>query len=128
MSKLIKAVANTIESARKNLSIERIGRAQTVLALSGYALLLLSEPALAQSLRATGESIFNTIYGVVGVFGGIAGLVAAINWKSGNFLGTRDPKQAFINVLLGTGLAFGIVGIIQFVKTSVGSSSGISGV
>lgn len=128
MTKLIKAVASTIGSARKNLSIERIGRAQTVIALSGYALLLLSEPALAQSLRQTGESIFNTIYGIVGVVGGIAGLVAALNWKAGNFLATRDPKQAFINVLLGTGLAFGIVGIIQFVKTAVGTSSGISGV
>lgn len=96
--------------------------------LCGYAALFVASPADAQSLRATAESIFNQIYGLVGVLGAIAILVCAINWKTGNFLGAHDPKKTFITSMIGTGFAFGVVGIVQFLKASVGSSSGISGV
>lgn len=123
-----KAALSKLNAARKSITIERIGRIQSVALIGGYALLVVSDPAMAQSLRSTGESIFNTLYGIVGVVGGIASLGSAMNWKAGNFLGARDPKQTFINSLIGTGLAFGTVGIIQFIKGAVGTNSGISGV
>ena len=65
---------------------------------------------------------------LVGVLGAIACLVCAINWKTGNFLGAHDPKKAFITSMIGTALAFGVVGIVPFIKSSGGTSTGISGV
>jgi hypothetical protein len=100
----------------------------TAFVLTGYLALFAAEPAMAQSLRAAGENIFNTLYGLVGVVGGISGLVATINWKGGNFLGVQDPKKTFFNTLVGTGLGFGIVGIIQFIKSLASGGSGISGI
>lgn len=83
--------------------------------------------AAAQSLRQTGVNIFNVIYGVVGVIGAIACLLTLLNWVTGNWLGRDDPKKIFLQALLGTALAFGVVAILQFVKDMVGgSASGIS--
>ena len=83
--------------------------------------------ASAQSLRQTGVNIFNVIYGVVGVIGAIACLLTLLNWVTGNWLGRDDPKKIFLQALLGTALAFGVVAILQFVKDMVGgSASGIS--
>jgi hypothetical protein len=86
-----------------------------------------TECAVAQSLRQTGVNIFNVIYGVVGVIGAIACLLTLLNWVTGNWLGRDDPKKIFLQALLGTALAFGVVAILQFVKDMVGgSASGIS--
>jgi hypothetical protein len=117
-----------LRAALKKVTIERVGRVYSIACLVGYTALVMSDAATAQSLRATGESVFNTIYGIVGVAGGIAVVTSAVNWKMGNFLGARDPKQAMIHSVVGTGIAFGGVGIVQAIKTAVGSSSGISGV
>lgn len=105
-----------------------IARKYSISILCGYAALLFASPADAQTLRATAESIFNQIYGLVGVLGAIACLVCAINWKTGNFLGAHDPKKTFITSMIGTAFAFGVVGIVQFIKSSVAASTGISGV
>lgn len=110
------------------LSIEGVGRVYSVLCIIGYGLLLAADPASAQSLRSATESIYNEIYGVVGAVGGIAVVTSAINMKTGNFLGAQDPKKTFIHSIVGTGLAFGSVGIVQFIKTAAGSGSSISGV
>lgn len=128
MKKQVREAVSRIAAVRNKVTIERVARVYAVACVGIYGGLIMADPAAAQSLRATGESVFNTIYSCVGVFGGLACLVSAINWKMGNFLGARDPKHTFMQSLIGTGLAFGVVGIIQFVKTSVGSSSGITGV
>lgn len=91
------------------------------------ALAMAVDPVMAQSLKQAGVNIFNVIYGVVGVIGAIACLLTLLNWVTGNWLGRDDPKKIFFQSLLGTALAFAVVGIIQFVKDMVGgSASGIS--
>ncbi len=107
---------------------ERFSKTYTAVILAGYASLLVACPAEAQSLRQTAESIFNVIYGLVGVLGALAILVTAINWKMGNFLGGHDPKKMFITSMLGTAIAFGVVAIVVFIKGAVSTSGGISGV
>jgi hypothetical protein len=107
---------------------DSFARKYSVAVLCGYAALLVACPAEAQSLRATAESIFATIYGLVGVLGAIAILVCAINWKTGNFLGAHDPKKMFITSMIGTAFGFGVVSIVAFIKASVSTSTGISGV
>ena len=87
--------------------------------------------ALAQTTsgpRATLESIFNLIYGLVGVVAGIALLVTALNWKTGNWLGSHDPKKTFMTSVIGTGIAFGVVAIVAFIKASVSTGAGIGSV
>jgi hypothetical protein len=128
MKKQVREAVSRLAAVRKKVTIERVARVYAVACVGIYAGLIAADPAAAQSLRATGETIFNTLYSCVGVFGGIACLVSAINWKGGNFLGTRDPKATFMHSVLGTALGFGAVGIIQFIKGAVGSTSGISGV
>ncbi|WP_371436625.1 hypothetical protein [Polaromonas sp.] len=111
------------------IDISRVRRATTCARLAGgmAVLALAANPAMAQSLKQAGVSIFNVIYGVVGVIGAIACLVTLLNWITGNWLGRDDPKKIFFQALLGTALAFAVVGIIQFVKDMVGgSASGIS--
>ncbi len=78
--------------------------------------------------RSTLESIFNLIYGLVGVVAGIALLVTALNWKTGNWLGSHDPKKTFMTSVIGTGIAFGVVAIVAFIKASVTTGAGISSV
>lgn len=107
---------------------DKFARKYAMSILCGYAALLVASPADAQTLRATGESIFNQIYGLVGVIGAIACLVSVINWKTGNLLGAHDPKKTFISSMLGTALAFGVVGTVQFIKAAVATSNSISGV
>ena len=106
-----------------------VRRAGTAARLAGgiAVMALAVNPAMAQCLKQAGVSIFNVIYGVVGVIGAIACLVTLLNWITGNWLGRDDPKKIFFQALLGTALAFAVVGIIQFVKDMVGgSASGIS--
>ena len=119
-----------MKAGRFILAVQTEGFAKkySIVALCGYAALLIASPAEAQSLRATAESIFTTIYSLVGVLGAIAILVSAINWKTGNFLGAHDPKKMFITSMIGTALGFGVVAIVMFIKASVSSTSGISGV
>jgi hypothetical protein len=119
---------NAVKKLGAKINSERFSKAYATAVVVGYGLLLVANPAEAQSLRQTGETIFNTIYGLVGVLGGIAVLGAAINWKFGNLMGMQDPKKAFMSAIIGTGLAFGVVGIIQFVKGAVQTGGGISGV
>ena len=110
-------------------STTRLQRAVSAVKLAGGIAMLTvaASPAMAQSLKQAGVSIFNVIYGVVGVIGAIACLVTLLNWITGNWLGRDDPKKIFFQALLGTALAFAVVGIIQFVKDMVGgSASGIS--
>ncbi|ACD21630.1 hypothetical protein [Paraburkholderia phytofirmans] len=122
----IKAKTFTVE-ARKNVSFSRLYMTGCI---AGYGLLVLADPAAAQaSLRGATESLFNTLYGVVGAAGGVATLVSLINWKAGNFLGAQDPKKTTIHAIMGTAGAFGVVGIIQAIKAATsGSGSSISGV
>jgi hypothetical protein len=107
-------------------SPRKSGQSARVAAVPG-PLLLLADQAVAQSLRQTGVSIFEVIYSIVGVIGAIACLVTLLNWVTGNWLGRDDPRKLFFQGLLGTGLAFSVVAIVQFVKDAVGgSASGIS--
>lgn len=80
---------------------------------------LLANSANAASLLTTAQSIFTTMYTVVGAFGAIGVLVTGLNWAFGNFIGSGDPKKLFFQVLIGTGVAFGAVALIQFVKDMV---------
>jgi hypothetical protein len=107
---------------------DRFTKAYTAAVAMGYVALLLASPAEAQTLRQSAESVFNQIYGLVGVLGGLAILFSAINWKMGNVVGAHDPKKMFINSCVATGLAFGTVAIVQFIKGIVSTSGGISGV
>ena len=93
--------------------------------LLGIMLALFSQPAHAQSLKATATSIFTALYTIVGVCGAIATLVAGMNWAMGNFLGVHDPKKLFFQVLAGTAIAFGSVAIVQFIKDAVGGSGSV---
>lgn len=93
--------------------------------LLGIMVALFFQPAHAQSLKATGVSIFNALYTIIGVCGAIATLLAGLNWAMGNFLGVHDPKKLFFQVLAGTAIAFGSVAIIQFIKDAVGGSASI---
>jgi hypothetical protein len=89
--------------------------------------LALVEPASAQSLKQTGINIFTTMYALVGVVGAIACLVSLLNWITGNWLGREDPRKTFFTAAFGTGCAFGVVALIQFIKGSVGAdASGIN--
>lgn len=76
------------------------------------------------STKGTLVNIFNWIYGCMGVIAGIVLLVQIINAKAGNFLGTQDPRKQIVNTLIFTALAFGVVAIIQAIKTWVGSTGG----
>ena len=112
---------------RVDLRSARRAAACARLVCAAGALAMAVDPAMAQSLKQAGVNIFNVIYGVVGVIGAIACLLTLLNWVTGNWLGRDDPKKIFFQSLLGTALAFAVVGIIQFVKDMVGgSASGIS--
>lgn len=89
-----------------------------------FTVLMLSNPAHAQDLKATGVAVFNAIYAVVGVCGAIAVLVCGINWAWGNFLGREDPKKLFFQACLGTAIAFGAVALVSFLKDTLGASGG----
>ncbi len=117
---------NVIKNIAAIATGERFTKAYTVAIAAGYAALVVANPAEAQTLRAGAENVFNTIYGLVGVLGAIAVLLTAINWKMGGLIG-QDPKKYFINSLIGTGLAFGVVAIVQAIKDWFGSSGGVSG-
>lgn len=117
-------------AALNNTNAVKVQRAATIARLAvgvvGSAFLLI-EPASAQSLKQTGVSLFNAIYAMVGIIGAIACLLTLLNWVTGNWLGREDPRKLFLQALLGTALAFGVVAIIQFIKESVGAdASGIS--
>lgn len=118
-----------IKERLASMNSEQMASAYAKAVLFGYCMLLVAEPALAQegTLRRTGETIFNTIYGLVGVIGGIAVVLSGINWKMGGIVGS-EPKKYFFNSLIGTGVGFGAVGIIQAIKAMTSGSGGISGV
>lgn len=90
--------------------------------LGAYGLALVASPAYAQSLHDTGVSIFEWIYGIVGVVGGISMLVSAINWKAGNFLGVHNPKATFFQAFFGTAIGFAVPSIILAIKGIVNTS------
>lgn len=89
---------------------------------AAYGLALVASPAHAQSLHDTGVSIFEWIYGIVGIVGGISMLVSAINWKAGNFLGVHNPKAMFFQAFFGTAIGFAVPSIILAIKSVVNTS------
>ena len=93
------------------------------LAAVSVSLGLLVDSASAQSLRATGISVFVQIYSMIGIVGGIASLVTALNWATGNWMAREDPKKTFITTLLAVACAFGVVAVIQFLKDIVGGTA-----
>lgn len=94
-----------------------------------FTLAVFSNDALAQaSTRGTLVNVFNWLYGLVGVIGGITLLVQIVNAKAGNILGTQDPRKQILNTLLFTALAFGVVALIQAVKAWAGGSGDISSI
>jgi hypothetical protein len=124
------AAVRAIDQAAGQGHLQRTARWATLagrLTAVGLSVACAASPAFAQTLKQTGVNIFTVIYGIVGVVGAIMGLLTLLNWTTGNWLGREDPKRTFMQVLLSTALAFGIVAIIQFIKETVGSSSsGIS--
>ncbi|HGO6073762.1 TPA: hypothetical protein ACK3Q6_004458 [Burkholderia cepacia] len=90
--------------------------------LAAYGLAFVATPAHAQSIHDTGVSIFEWIYGIVGVVGGISMLVSAINWKAGNFLGVHNPKAMFFNAFFGTAIGFAVPSIILAIKGIVNTT------
>jgi hypothetical protein len=117
--KLAKCLVHAVTS-------ERFTRNYALAIAVGYAALVVASPAEAQTLRRAGESIFTAIYSAVGVIGAICCLASAINWKAGGLIG-GDPKKMFMNSVTGTGLGFGVVGIVQFIKEAVSSGGSVSG-
>lgn len=121
-----KSKTAVLAAVKDSLTFERVYAGGIV---AVYGLLFAAAPAEAQAtLRSASESAFNTIYGVVGAVGGVATLTALVNWKMGNIFGASDPKKTVIHALMGTGGAFGVVGIIQAIKTATSAGSSISGV
>jgi MFS-type transporter involved in bile tolerance (Atg22 family) len=106
---------------RQSLILRSVGCAALLAAMVVH-------PVYAQnSLKQVGVSVFTAIYAVVGVLGAIALVIAGLNWALGNPFGVHDPKRLFFQVLLGIGIAFGSVALIQFLKDTVGDSSGSIG-
>lgn len=98
-------------------------------AVACFTLAVFSNDALAQaSTKSSLVNVFNWLYGLVGVIGGIGLLVQIVNAKVGNILGVQDPRKQILNTLLYTGLAFGVVAIIQIVKTWASASGDISSI
>lgn len=94
-------------------------------AVACFTLAIASQDAFAQaSTKGTLVNVFNWIYGLVGVVGGITMLVQIVNAKAGNFLGTQDPRKALVSTFIYTCLAFAIVAIIQVAKIWSGGSAG----
>lgn len=90
-----------------------------------FALAFVSAEALADggaSTKGTLVNVFNWIYGLIGVGGGIALLVQLFNAKMGNFLGVQDPRKGIISTLMYTALAFSVVAIIQVIKAWASAS------
>ena len=101
----------------------------SVALLTGYALLTVSGPALAQNtdLHSVGVSIFTAIYAAVGVVCAIALLFTGVNWACGGILmGGHDPKKMFFQAMIGTGLALSVVAIIAGIKAVAASAGSIS--
>jgi hypothetical protein len=122
----LKTKAAAAAAIKDSVTFERVYAAGIV---GLYGMLFMAAPAEAQAtLRSASESAFNTIYGVVGAVGGVATLTALVNWKMGNIFGAQDPKKTVIHALMGTGGAFGVVGIIQAIKAATSAGSSISGV
>lgn len=123
--KIMKSIAvkmSTVKHVTLGRGIQSVRLVAVIMAIG----LATMEPATAQSLKAAAVSVFNYIYTVVGVIGAIAVLVTALNWATGNWMGREEPKKLFFQALLGTGVAFGVVALIQFIKDSVGiSGSGV---
>ena len=117
--KLLKKIGSALMS-------ERLAKIYSHSLLIAYGAMILGNPATAQSLHDTGVSIFTTLYGLVGVIGGIALLIYIINFKAGNFLGAQNPKQGIVNCILSIGGAFGVVALIQWIKSIANTSGSIS--
>ena len=114
---------------KENMNREQMKKANAqqfakAIILTGLVGALITNPALAQSLKDSGVSVFNALYTIVGVAGAIGVLVTGVNWALGNPIGSHDPKKLFFQVLAGTAIAFGSVAIIQFIKDAVGGSGG----
>jgi hypothetical protein len=112
-----------------SIRAKRINRTLAIAMSLGVITLMVAGDAAAQSsIKQTAVSVFNILYGLMGVAAGIALLVQILNWKFGNFLGSQDPKKLIVQTLIATALGFGIVGIIQGIKTYSASNADISSV
>lgn len=96
---------------------------QKMMLLTFVLSVLMIDPAYAQSsLKNAAVSIFDQIYGVVAVMGGIALLLTGLNFMF-SWVKRDDPKKDFLMALAGTALCFGVVGLIQFMKTTFAGGS-----
>lgn len=114
---VLKAAVNMEINKDEAKAVSKVSAYLQVAGLLGA--LVVAGPANAADLKTTAQTIFTTLYGLVGVFGAVAIVVTGINWSFGNFLGANDPKKLFFQVILGVGVAFGAVAIITWVKGAV---------
>lgn len=96
--------------------------AKCVVGLYGLAFAL-SDATAGASAKEQAINVFNWLYGMVGVLGGIILLGQILNWKAGNFLGSQDPKKQVINTIIAILAAFSVVAIIQALKSWAGSGN-----
>lgn len=116
----VAAVANAKPTSQRKARVDaaiRVGAA-------GTAVLLFSHPASAQSLKDAGVNIFTLIYGIVGVLGGIACLIAVVNWLTGNVLAREDPKKFFFQCVGGTAVGFSVPALLQWAKARLADTTG----
>jgi TrbC/VIRB2 pilin len=91
---------------------------QKMMLLTFALSVLMIDPAYAQSsLKAAAVSIFDTIYNLIAVVGGISILLTGLNFMF-SWVKRDDPKKDLLMALAGTALCFGVVGLIQFMKTT----------
>jgi hypothetical protein len=108
---------------------ERFTKGYTAGLVLCYGMALVSTDAAASATaKETAVSVFNILYSLVGVGGGIAMLVQLLNTKFGNLLGIQDPRKKLVETLIYTVIAFAIVAIIQLAKSYGAGNSDIGSV
>lgn len=90
-------------------------------ALLAIVLVAAVDTVLAQNvLKETGVSVFNYIYGAIGVLGALALLAAILNFFV-HFM--PNPMKQFLTVLCAVVAAFSVVGFVHWAKTTSSSST-----
>jgi len=113
----------TTLTPRQHQRIQRIANTARLVSVGVACAVCAVSPAHAQSLKGSLVTIFLALYAIIGVVGGIATLLTALNWATGNWMGREDPKKLFFTALGGTAAAFGVVALIQWIKDSVGGTA-----
>lgn len=83
-------------------------------------LLMVADVSAAEGLKQAAVSVFNVLYGMIGVVGAIALLFFAVNMK---FHWVQNPMKHFIQTAGAVFLAFSVVAIVQFMKEAAGTQS-----